>query len=133
MFTYVFADFPYWDEWTENPTADAWQIARDQTTQDQWVLDRVLHNFGIWDHTQDDWSAINYIQTVVNFFLILVSFIALLVLIYWFYLMFFGEHEETFQKAKKYVINSSIALLVMWTSWFIVSFILYIVSLWVWS
>ena len=127
-------DFPYWSpsdkEFTENATSDVSEVANNQITEWWWVLDNILQSFWMWDHTQNDWSAVSYVQTVVNYFLIIVSFIALVVLIYGFYMMLFVAHlEEWFSKAKKYILNSTIALLVMWTSWFIVSFILYIVSL----
>jgi hypothetical protein len=54
--------------------------------------------------------------------LALVSFIALVLIIFAFYLIFFGKEEEAFKKAKKILTGVAIALAIMGLSRFIVSF-----------
>lgn len=68
-------------------------------------------------------KASAYIKLVINLFLGISSFIALVLVIYGFYNMFFSEQEEWYDKAKKIVIGASIALLIMGISWFIVTYI----------
>jgi hypothetical protein len=56
----------------------------------------------------------------------LVSFIALAVLVYGFYQMFFSDQEEWAAKAKKYVVGSAIALFIMFFSYVLIDFIYFI-------
>lgn len=70
-----------------------------------------------------DEPASAYIRDVVNYFLWLVSFIAVIVLIYWFYGMFFAEQESGFNKAKQMVKGTAIALGILFLSWFIISYL----------
>lgn len=66
--------------------------------------------------------AINYIKRILNIVLALVSFISLVLIIFAFYLIFFGKEEDAFKKAKKILTGVAIALAIMGLSWFIVSF-----------
>ena len=66
--------------------------------------------------------AINYVKFILNIVLALISFIALVLIIFAFYLIFFGKEEEAFKKAKKILTGVAIALFIMGLSWFIVSF-----------
>ena len=122
------ADFPYrdWGAWSA-PTEDTEQIAQDQIAEGGFLED--LGN-AIWmgDYTWEDEWAYEYIETVINYFLAIVAFVALMILLGGFGFMFFSSHEDWFNKAKKYVLNSSIAILVIGVSWLIVSFVFYIVD-----
>lgn len=72
-------------------------------------------------------TATWYIIVLINYFLSIVWTVAVLVLIYWFYLMFATDNQsEAFGKAKKYVAISALALFIMWFSWIIVSYLFYI-------
>ncbi len=66
--------------------------------------------------------AIEYVKRIVNLLLGLVSLIALVLIIFAFYLIFFGKEDEAIKKAKKILTGVAIALAIMWLSWFIVSF-----------
>ncbi|HMT00720.1 MAG TPA: hypothetical protein PKC14_00180 [Candidatus Absconditabacterales bacterium] len=70
-----------------------------------------------------DEPASAYVRDVVNYFLGLVSFIAVIVLIYGFYGMFFAEQEKGFNKAKQMVRGTAIALGILFLSWFIISYL----------
>lgn len=53
--------------------------------------------FGVYSFTNngsDSASAVNYIQYIINMLLGVAAFIALIILIYGFYLMFFSKQEE---------------------------------------
>jgi len=66
--------------------------------------------------------AINYVKRILNIVLALISFISLVLIIFAFYLIFFGKEEEAFKKAKKILTGVAIALAIIGLSWFIVSF-----------
>lgn len=122
----VASEFRYNDFW-----GWAWATTAQVTSTEVkwWVLDWLLSGFWVWGHTSWNDSAVSYIKSVINYFLLLVWFVALIVVIYWFYLMLFSsEHDDAYGKAKKYIFNWTIALIIMWVSWFIVSFIIYIVE-----
>lgn len=73
-----------------------------------------------------DEPATAYISDLVNFFLGLVSFIALCVLLYGFYMIFFWEWEAGVAKAKKIVRGSAIAIAILFLSRFIISYLFFI-------
>lgn len=77
-------------------------------------------------YAKSDQKATDYIKNLINIALSLVSFVALIILIYGFYLMFFSQQEEWFTKAKKIFKWVIIALFIMWLSFFIVNFIFYL-------
>jgi len=73
-----------------------------------------------------DWEqrATFFVKNAFNWFLATIGMVALIVLIYAFYQMFTAEgNEEKFKEARKFVIWATIALFVIWLSWFIVSFL----------
>ena len=73
-----------------------------------------------------DWDqrATFFIKNAFNWVLAIIGMVALIVLIYAFYQMFTAEgNEEKFKEARKFVIWATIALFVIWLSWFIVSFL----------
>lgn len=67
--------------------------------------------------------AINYIKWILNMVLGLVSFAALILIIFAFYLIFFSKDEEGIKKAKKILTGVAIALAIMGVSWFVVSYL----------
>ena len=124
-------DFPYEisDSTTEGST-DFADIVYQDTIQDQdGSLSQLLDVFQLsnqdWYGT-DNQKALNYIKRILNMALSLTSLIALLLLIYVFYMMFFSGQEEGLKKAKAYLKWIAIALAILWLSWIIISYILYV-------
>jgi hypothetical protein len=66
--------------------------------------------------------ALNYVKWLLNMVLGLVSFIALVLVIFAFYLIFFSKDEEGIKKAKKILTGVAIALAIMGVSRLIVSY-----------
>lgn len=100
--------------------------------EDAGVFVRIMKLFGVYSFTNngaESATAVVYIQYIINMLLWLAAFIALVILIYGFYLMFFSKQEEWFEKAKKIIIWVTVALFIMWLSWVIVSFLFYLYSL----
>ena len=71
-----------------------------------------------WDH-----KFINYVRAILNMALWLLSFIALIMVIYTFYTMFFSKDDKSFGKAKWNLVGIFIALAIIWLARLIVSFI----------
>ena len=71
----------------------------------------------------EDLKFIDYAKAIMNMVLGLISFIALIMTIYTFYMMFFSDSETWIKKAKESLIGIFIALAVIWLAWLIVSFI----------
>jgi flagellar basal body-associated protein FliL len=57
--------------------------------------------------------ATNYVKWLLNILLGLVSFLALVMVIYAFYLIFFSKGEEAVTKARKILVGVAIALAIM--------------------
>lgn len=104
-------------------TADAGSILS-QTNQRNSLLERLLDVFDI--NYAGDGKALSYVQVVINYVLSFSAFIALLVILYGFYMMFFRDQDKGFGTAKKTVIGAGIALFVIAISWMFVNFAFYI-------
>lgn len=111
-----------------NPTADAWSIVS-QTNQQGSMLERLLDVFDI--NYAGDGKALSYVQVVINYVLSFTAFIALIVIIYGFYMMFFGDQDKAFGNAKKTVTGAAIALFVIAISWIFVNFAFYVFNRWI--
>lgn len=105
------------------PTSDA-GILLAQTNQRASLLERLLDVFGI--NYAGDGKALSYIQIIINYVLSFTAFIALIVIIYGFYMMFFREQDKGFGQAKKTVTGAAIALFVIGISWLFVNFAFYV-------
>lgn len=84
---------PYYQE-MENagrPTADAGSIVGD-TNQQGSLLETLLDVFDI--NYAGDGKALKYVQVVINYVISFAAFIALIVIIYGFYMMFFREQDK---------------------------------------
>ena len=68
-------------------------------------------------------KALIYIKFIINILLWLVAFIALVMVIYSFYIMFFTEDSKGIEKVKKNLTGVAIALVILGLSRIIVSFI----------
>ncbi|MBP6911431.1 hypothetical protein KBC03_07735 [Patescibacteria group bacterium] len=116
---------PYYQEMQTagTPTADQGAILS-STNQEDSLLERLLSTFNI-NYAGND-KALKYVQIVVNYVIALVAFIALVVIMYGFYMMFFRDQDKGFASAKKTVIGAAIALFVIGISWLFVNFAFYI-------
>lgn len=104
-----------------DPIKNFWNIV----TEKDGLWDKLL---GVFNLSKYEWNVFWYIQYAFNVALSVVAFIALIVLIYYFYMILFSKDMEwtaTAKKALKWVI---IALLVMWFSRLIVSFMFWVVK-----
>lgn len=113
----------------DQPTADTSKLLKNYLLDEQYKrswFDMLLNTLGIKTY-YNEW-AIWYIQMIVNYFLWILSFIALLVLLYWFFLMFLQkDSKEAISKSKKYIIASFISIILIWISFYLTSFIFYII------
>lgn len=120
------ASFPYTDaNYTANPTTDFGQVLQ-QSNQWWSVLENMLDLFGInyaWPR-----KAISYVQILINYILALLWFIAVLLIIYSFYMIFFGKSDDAIAKARKTVIWATIAIVVIAASAYIVNLLFYLYS-----
>lgn len=105
-------------------TEDVGTLIAEDTTDTDSLINRLIEVFRLDNFTNNsDSAAINYISFIINLALWLGAFIALIILLYGFYMMFFSAQEEGFEKAKKTLIGASIALFIIGLSRFIASFI----------
>lgn len=78
---------------------------------------RAMYDEGNWP------SVLFYLKTIINYLLWFVSLIALILMIYAFYMIFFKKDEAGVTSAKQIIKWVVIALLIIWLSRVIVSFL----------
>lgn len=132
-------NFPY-DYKTSDASTPIWleteiwaMIKYDVINDDESVLNKLLELFNLsnqWRYNYWNWTskAVYYAKMIVNMLLSFVSFIALVMLIYAFYMMFFSKEDSGMTRAKQVIKWVSIALIIMWLSRFIVSMIFWVQS-----
>lgn len=129
-------DFPY--DYTDSSSlsdgyqTEIWQIMKeDNITPNDSVLNRLLSLFKLsnqgWYGTWTS-KAIYYAKMIVNLLLSFVGFVALVMVIYAFYMIFFLKNETGITKAKQILKWVIISITIMGLSWFIVSMIYWIQS-----
>lgn len=123
----AWADFPLWDG-KECYGADCVDLGKEikenAIDPEDSASELIQKELGVNYQNADNQRATFYIKQVINRFLAVIWLIALIVLIYWFYKMFFAsDGEESFGEALKIVKWAALALFVIWLSWFIVSMI----------
>ncbi len=129
-----------WSEWilsatnpyASNPTnnlncvenTDLWNCTSTRQDDDT-IIVRLLEVFWLENSTDrdKDLKFIDYAKAIVNMALWLIAFIALIMSIYTFYLMFFTDNEAWIKKAKWNLLGIFIALAIIGLAWLIVSFI----------
>lgn len=92
---------------------------------DKTIIVRLLEVFWL-DNSIDKWKDlkfIDYARAIINMALGLVAFVALVMSLYTFYMMFFTDNEAWIKKAKWNLVGIFIALGILWLAWIIVSFI----------
>lgn len=136
-FSYVSAEevnFPYQIEsssqlkWTDE-SIDISKILVDDSIKPSDSIFGNLFSFFKLSGTQYDtwtWKALNYVKWILNILLGLVWFVSVILIIFAFYLIFVTKSEEAVGKAKKILTWVAMALLLLWASWLITSFLFYI-------
>lgn len=95
-----------------------------QTQQDS-VLYQLLKLAGVEQYVRTWWDmpAIAYVQMLINLFLGLASFVALIIIVFWFYqMMFASDQAAEFGKAQSKVRGAAIAFLILAVSWIALNF-----------
>ena len=86
---------------------------------DNSTLDKISKNF-LWTDFRDQSSpAVYYISKFINYFLSILAFIAFIVLVYWFSMVFTGKTDEWIKKWGKFIKMAIIAIITIWVSWLI--------------
>jgi hypothetical protein len=124
-------NFPYQNTRTDNLVCDGgtdlWNCTSVKEDEKRWweetIIRRLLWVFGLDTSTGKDLKFIDYARAIMNIALGLVAFIALIMTIYTFYMIFFSENEAWIKKAKENLTGIFIALAIIWLAWLIVSFI----------
>jgi len=112
-------DFPY-----EN--VDSSENMNQIINNDNSAIKQIWDTY-VWENTlNEDSPAEYYISKVLNYFLSITWFISFLVLAYWFSLVFTEKSDEWIKKWYKYIKMASIALIIIWLSWLISTWIFYI-------
>lgn len=117
-------DFYYTDNnYTASATTDLGSVLK-QTNQWGSLLENLLDVFGI-NYAWPD-KALSYIQIIINYVLSLLGMLALILIIYSFFMIFFGKSDDAIAKARKTIIWAAIGLFVVGLSAYIVNFTFYI-------
>jgi hypothetical protein len=117
--------FFYGDTTTSTPTTTIHTIIQDDVVEaNDGVLKKILRVFNLDQFTTlSDSSALEFVKYILNIALGLVSFIAVVIVIYGFAQIIFAKDEEGVTKARKTVQGAAIAIGIIAISWFIVSFL----------
>ena len=88
------------------------------------TLDKLSESFLWTDFSDQSDPAIYYISKFINYFLGILSFIAFLVLVYGFSMVFTGKTDEWIKKWWKYIKMAIVAIIVIWVSWLIAMWVI---------
>jgi len=86
---------------------------------DNSTLDKISKNFLWTDFRNQSSPAVYYISKFINYFLSILAFIAFIVLVYWFSMVFIGKTDEWIKKWGKFIKMAIIAIITIWVSWLI--------------
>ncbi len=123
-----------WNQGKWDANIDIWAELKEVTVWEDSLIKQMLEQ--LWFEFGNGQVAIQFINNIINFALVVVGLIAMAVLIYGFYKMFFTEGEEWRTDAKKLIRNTLIALLVIWFARYITSRafnLFYATTEWLWS
>lgn len=117
--------FFYGDTTTSTPTTTLHTIIQDELVEaNDSVLNKILRVFNLDQFTTlSDSSALEFIKYILNIALGLVSFIAVVVIIYGFVKIIFAKDDEGLTEARKTVQGAAIAIAIIAVSRFVVSFL----------
>lgn len=120
----------YYDTNQNGANVQDWSI-KDQVSlaviDAQWPIQRLIKIF-IPNRPAGEW-VLEYVAYIINIALWLVAFIAVIVLIYWFYGILFSDSKDGISNAQKTIKWAAIAIILMWASWLIVKIMFYIITL----
>ena len=88
------------------------------------TLDKLSKSFLWTDFSDQSDPAVYYISKFINYFLGILSFIAFLVLVYGFSMVFTGKTDEWIKKWWKYIKMAIVAIIVIWVSWLIAMWVI---------
>ncbi len=124
----VIEKFPY-DNWPTNSDKEVWSILKNAISWQDSIWTKLTKSF-LWDGLASKaWNAMEYIRLIINIALWLIWFIALIMIIYWFFMIFFSEEEAGIKNARAIVKWSFIAIILIWLSWTIVSVMFWLISI----
>jgi len=86
---------------------------------DNSTLDQLSKSFLWTDFRNQSSPAVYYISKFINYFLSILAFIAFIVLVYWFSMVFTGKTDEWIKKWGKFIKMAIIAIIIIWVSWLI--------------
>lgn len=117
--------FFYGDDLTDQPTTTIHTVIKtDVVDSNDGFLKNILKVFNLEQFTNlSNASALEFVKYIINIALGLISFIALVVIIYGFAKIFFAKDDEGLTEAKKTVQWAAIAIGIIAVSWFIVTFL----------
>ncbi|AKH33115.1 hypothetical protein XF24_00791 [candidate division SR1 bacterium Aalborg_AAW-1] len=117
--------FFYGDDLTDQPTTTIHTVIKtDVVDSNDGFLKSILKVFNLEQFTNlSNASALEFVKYIINIALGLISFIALVVIIYGFAKIFFAKDDEGLTEAKKTVQGAAIAIGIIAVSWFIVTFL----------
>ena len=128
--TFSAENFPYSngnDPVTDNVDLNFSETLKSWLQDDQNILSRLLWYFmpNSAIYMSDNWhpSILTYLKSIVNLLLSFVSLIALILLIFAFYMIFFRKDDAGVKTAIQMIKWIVIALVIIWLSWIIVSFL----------
>lgn len=106
-----------------------WNTANDDSIRQgvSWIWDNIEW---IWQASWDNqWDLLEFISTILNYFLWLCAFIALIYLLYHGFMMVTASwSQDKFEKWMSGIKYWTIALIGIWVSWYIISLIFHLVE-----
>lgn len=117
--------FFYGDTTTSTPTTTLHTIVQEDIVEaNDSVLNKILRVFNLDQFTTlSDASALEFIKYILNIALGLVSFVAVVIIIYGFVKIIFAKDDEGITEARKTVQGAAIAIGIIAVSRFVVSFL----------
>lgn len=119
--------YPY-DKGTWWATTETQEILKTENQGSDSIIVSLMDRFGIYVYTSRSGWAMHYISLVINYFLAIATSIALIIMIYGFYSMYFSKWEDGWGRAKKIVATAAVALFILWISWYVTSWMFYVFS-----
>lgn len=124
----VVAPFPY-QNWATNSNKDISSALKSSISTQDSIRGKLMKSFLGDGLAGKAWSAMEYLRTIINIALWLIWFIALIMMIYGFFMIFFSDEEAGIKNARAVVRWSVIAIILIGLSWTIVSLMFWWVSL----
>ena len=112
-----------WVEITEDPM---WQWSEAMGKKSSWIL----YFPQAKNYDTELWYALALIQIVINRALWILAFIALVYMIYnWFLVLSSGSDSKNTDKGKKWIKNAVIAIAWIWISWLVISAMIWFINM----